>query len=117
MRKYHNFKGNDVTVVICAYKECPYLEESIRAITSQTVKPNILISTSTPNDYILTLAEKYGIEVRINRNGGQIKDYNFAMRQCRTQLGMLAHQDDLLDRNYIERCLEELNKAKRPIIA
>lgn len=117
MRKYHYFKGKDVTVVICAYKECPYLEESIRAIISQTVKPNVLISTSTPNNYILTLAEKYGIEVRINRNGGQIKDYNFAMNQCKTQLGMLAHQDDLLDRKYIERCLEELNKAKNPIIA
>ena len=116
MRKYHNFKGKDVTVVICAYKECPYLEESIRAIISQTVKPNILISTSTPNNYILALAEKYGLEVRINRNGGQIKDYNFAMYQCKTKLGMLAHQDDLLDQKYIERCLEELNKAKKPII-
>lgn len=30
---------------------------------------------------------------------------------------MLAHQDDLLDKHYIERCLEELNKAKKPIIA
>ncbi len=117
MKKYHSFKGRDVTVVICAYKECPYLEECIKALISQTVKPNILISTSTPNDYIQNLSTKYGIEVRVNPDGGQIKDYNFAMKQCRTPLGMLAHQDDLLDKHYVERCLEELNKAKKPIIA
>jgi len=117
MKKYHDFKGHDVTVVICAYKECPYLEESIKAVMAQTVKPNILISTSTPNDYIASLAARYGIEVRVNDNGGQIKDYNFAIRQCSTPLGMLAHQDDLLDKRYIERCLQELNKAKHPIIA
>lgn len=117
MKRYHSFKGRDVTVVICAYKECPYLEECIKALISQTVKPNILISTSTPNDYIQNLSTKYGIEVRVNPDGGQIKDYNFAMKQCRTPLGMLAHQDDLLDKHYIERCLEELNKAKKPIIA
>lgn len=117
MKKYHNFSGRDVTVAICAYKECPYLEECIKALISQTVKPNILISTSTPNEYIQNLSNKYGIEMRINHDGGQIKDYNFAMKQCRTSLGMLAHQDDLLDKHYIERCLEEVNKAKKPIIA
>ena len=117
MKKYHDFQGKDVTAVICAYKECPYLEESIKSLVSQTVRPNVLISTSTPNDYIQNLADKYGIEVRVNHDGGQIKDYNFAMRQCITPLGMLSHQDDLLDKHYIERCLEELNKAKKPIIA
>ena len=117
MKKYHDFQGKDVTAVICAYKECPYLEESIKSLVSQTVRPNVLISTSTPNDYIQNLADKYGIEVRVNHDGGQIKDYNFAMRQCMTPLGMLSHQDDLLDKHYIERCLEELNKAKKPIIA
>ncbi|MCM1157269.1 MAG: glycosyltransferase [Bacteroidales bacterium] len=117
MRKYHHFTGKDVTVVICAYKECPYLEESIKAIISQTVKPNILISTSTPNNYIQNFAEKYGIEMKVNLDGGQIKDYNFAMGLCKTALGMLAHQDDLLDKRYIERCLEELNKARKPIMA
>lgn len=117
MRNYHNFTGKDITIVICAYKECSYLEECIKAIISQTIKPNILISTSTPNDHICGLAKQYGIEIRVNKDGGQIKDYNFAMKQCKTALGMLAHQDDLLDRRYVERCLEELNRAKKPIIA
>lgn len=117
MKKYHNFKGKDVTVVICAYKECPYLEESIKAIMAQTIRPNVLISTSTPNQYIQNLAEKYGIEIKVNSDGGQIKDYNFAMHQCKTPLGMLAHQDDLLDERYVERCLKEINGAKKPIIA
>lgn len=116
MKQYHNYGGNDVTAVICAYQECPYLEESVRAIVSQTVKPNILISTSTPNEHIRGIAEKYGIEVKVNLDGGQIKDYNFAIGQCRTPLGMLVHQDDILGPHYIQRCLEALNKAANPII-
>ena len=32
MKKYHDFQGKDVTAVICAYKECPYLEESIKSL-------------------------------------------------------------------------------------
>ena len=116
MKRYHNYKGKDITVVICAYGKCPYLDESIRAIVSQTIRPNVLISTSTPNNFITNIAKKYGIEVRINYDGGQIKDYNFAMRQCNKPLGMLAHQDDLLDRRYIERCLDGLNEAKKPIL-
>lgn len=117
MKKYHNYQGKDVTIVICAYKECPYLEECIKAILSQTIRPNILISTSTPNAHIEALASQYHIKVCINKNGGQIKDYNFAMKQCKTALGMLAHQDDLLDAHYVEKCLYEINRAKRPIIA
>lgn len=117
MKNYHNYQGKDVTCVICAYKECPYLEESIKCLVNQTVKPNILISTSTPNDYINSLAKKYNIEVRVNSDGGQIKDYNFAMKQINTELGMIAHQDDLLQPKYVESCLKAINKTKKPIIA
>lgn len=116
MKKYHNYQGKDVTCVICAYKECPYLEESLKCLINQTVKPSILISTSTPNDYINSIAKKYNVEVKINQNGGQIKDYNFAMKQVKTELGMIAHQDDLLQQKYIESCLNALNKTKKPII-
>ena len=117
MKKYNNYTGNDLTFVICAYKECKYLEEAIKCLVNQTVKANILISTSTPNEHINKLANKYNIEVRINEDGGQIKDYNFAMRQPNTPLVMLAHQDELLEINFVEKVLNELNYAKDPIIA
>lgn len=57
--KKQAFSGEDVTIVICAYKECKYLEESIRSVLNQSVKTNVVISTSTPNDFIDGLADKY----------------------------------------------------------
>lgn len=111
------YTGDDLTIVICAYKECDTLEKSIQAIVGQTVKSKVKISTSTPNDYIQGLADKYGIEVCVNKEGGHVKDYNFALKQIDTELGMLAHQDDLLHETFVEKNLDGLNKAKNPILA
>ena len=113
----NNYKAEDLTMVICAYKECEYLEKCIQSVVKQTNKPNVMISTSTPNEHINGLAEKYGIEVRVNPDGGQVKDYNFAMKQPDTELVMLMHQDELIRKDFVEKTIRELNKAKRPIIA
>lgn len=113
----NRFRGKDLTVVICAYKECASLEECIRAIAGQTVRVRIKISTSTPNEYIQGLADKYGIRVCVNPDGGHVKDYNFALRQINTPLGMLAHQDDILCPEFVEKNLKELNRAEKPIFA
>ena len=117
MKNWNHYQGKDFTFVVCAYKECAYLEESIKCLLNQTVKANVLISTSTPNEFINNIAQRYGIEVRVNPNGGQIKDYNFAMEQADTDLIMLAHQDELISERFVERVLQELNKSKKPIIA
>lgn len=111
------YTGEDLTIVICAYKECPALEDCIKAIKNQTVQVKAMISTSTPNDYITQLAEKYGFDVRVNPEGGHVKDYNFAMGQINTRLGMLAHQDDLLDSRFVEKNIKQLNLAKHPILS
>ena len=52
----HNF-------VICAYQESPYLEECIRSLTKQTIQSPIRMVTSTPCEYIKTMAEKYKIRL------------------------------------------------------
>ncbi len=117
MKQYNHYTENNLTLVVCTYKECKYLEESIRSIVEQTRKPRILISTSTPNSYVQNIADKYGIEVRVNPNGGQIKDYNFAMKQADTELVMLAHQDEILHKRFVEESLKALNHAKDPIIS
>lgn len=117
MKKINNYTSDDLTFVICAYKECEYLEESIKSLKAQTQQAKIRLSTSTPNDFIYGLAEKYGIEVRVNPDGGQIKDYNFAMKQADTKLIMLMHQDEILVPSFVERVIEEMNQCKDPIIA
>ncbi|SDH60624.1 Glycosyl transferase family 2 [Pseudobutyrivibrio sp. 49] len=110
------YSCKDLTFVICAYKECEYLEESILSLLNQSEKANILISTSTPNGHIEGLAEKYGIKMCVNPNGGQIADYNFAMRQAETPLIMLAHQDEVLHKDFVKEIIEKINRSEDPII-
>ena len=57
LKKKREVKMNDHTFAICAYKESPYLEECIKSLKNQTIKSNILIATSTPNDYIKGIAD------------------------------------------------------------
>lgn len=106
------------TFVICAYKESPYLEECIQSLKAQTVTSRILISTATPNAHISDLAERYGLEVRVNTGDhGIAQDWNFALAQADTPYVTLAHQDDVYAPEYAERVLAALRSAERPIIA
>ena len=96
------------TFTICAYKESKYLEECIKSLKKQTVKSNIIICTSTPNDHIKKLAKKYDLEYFIKKGKSDIQDdWNFAISKCKTDLVTVAHQDDIYDEHYLERILEK----------
>ena len=110
-------KRNDHTFAICAYKESPYLEECILSLKNQTVKSNIIMATSTPNEWIQGLAEKYEIPLYINTGeGGIAQDWNFAYRQAKTDYITIAHQDDIYEPNYLKMIFGELKKGKDPIV-
>lgn len=94
------------TFAICAYKQSKYLEECIKSVVNQTVKTNIIICTSTPNDYIENLAKKYNIEVFVNKGKSGIgPDWNFAVNAAKTDLVTVTHQDDTYNENYVEEIL------------
>ena len=59
------YTAADHTFVLCAYKESAYLEECLLSLKEQSVRSTILIATSTPNDHIRSLAEKYRIPLFI----------------------------------------------------
>lgn len=110
LRKKHTF-------VICAYKESPFLEECIISLKKQTCKSNIIMITSTPNEHISQLGEKYGIEVIVNTGeGGIVQDWNFGYKQCITPYITIAHQDDIYFPTYAERAVEHLETSKKPLI-
>lgn len=111
------YTPEDVTIVVCAYQECEFLEECILSIKNQTVPVNFLISTSTPIPFILNIAQKYNLEVRVNHNPGHANDYNFALDQIDTKLGIMAHQDDRMASNFVEQSIACLNHAKEPLLA
>lgn len=104
--------------VICAYKESEYLERCIRSLKKQSVKSDILMATSTPNEHIKGLAAKYSIPLYINTGmPGITQDWNFALSQVNTRYATIAHQDDIYEKNYTECMLRRVKKSKKPIIA
>ena len=112
-------RKNDVNhaFVICAYKESPYLEECIRSLMNQTVKSRILIATSTPNDYIQKLADKYRLELFMNQEKSSLAgDWNFALQLPDVQLVTIAHQDDIYFQDYLESVIHYYHESKSPII-
>ncbi|MDO4978116.1 MAG: glycosyltransferase [Eubacteriales bacterium] len=109
------------TFAICAYKESEYLEECILSLKNQTVSSNILIVTSTPNDFIESLAQKYEIPYYINPGqGGITQDWNFGYKCAReknkSKYITIAHQDDIYEPEYLETAMKAFKKTKRPLI-
>lgn len=112
-----NYKNQDHTFVVCAYKESGFLEDCVKSLFSQSVKSKIIIATSTPNEHIQRVADKYGLPVFVN-NGvkGIGGDWNFAYSCADTLLVTIAHQDDIYEPDYTKEMLEFINRSTDPII-
>lgn len=79
-----------------AYGEPPHLCECLDSLRNQSASIDILIATSTPNQFIEEAAYKYGFSLLVNPAGGSIaNDWNFALKQGHHALLVLAHQDDI----------------------
>lgn len=106
------------TFVICAYKESNYLEQCIESLLKQTYKSKIILTTSTPSEFLSSIASKYNIELYIN-NGekGIAGDWNFGFSIADTDYVTIAHQDDTYHSDYLENVIISLEKAKSPLIA
>ena len=106
------------TFVICAYKESPYLEECIESLMNQSVRSEIIMVTSTPNDYISYFSRKYDIPLYVNEGeGGITQDWNFGLSKVTTKLATIAHQDDIYEPSYTREFVKALRHCKKPIIA
>ena len=103
--------------VVCAYGESPYLESCVQSLKAQTLQSDILICTSTPNETISSVCQKYQIELRVNHGErGITGDWNFAMSQAKAPFVTIAHQDDIYEPTYTETVIKRASRAKRPIL-
>lgn len=112
-----SYNSENHSFVICAYKENPYLEKTIQSLINQTVKSKIYLSTSTVNDHITSLCNKYDIEIFVNehpKNAGS--DWNWAYDHAPTELVTIAHQDDLYEPTFLEETLKVINNKKEDFI-
>ena len=105
------------TFVVLAYKESKFLEEAIKSVLNQSVKTNVVIATSTPNDHISKLAKKYNLEIKVNTGKKGIGyDFDFAIHSGDTKLVTVAHQDDIYDYTYAENIIKAYEKCPKSII-
>lgn len=102
---------------VLAYRESPYIEECIQSLKNQSVQSEIFISTSTPSPYLEGIARKHGLPLLVNReSGGIASDWNFAYKSCTSPYLTLAHQDDVYEPRYTERCLRMAGLYPRNLI-
>ena len=105
------------TFAVCAYNESPYLEECLKSLLAQTSESNIIIATSTQNDYISSIAAKYNVPIFVNHGeGGITQDWNFAYSRADSKYVTIAHQDDIYDPQYLETVLKKMSKSEKPLI-
>ena len=106
------------TFAVCAYKESSYLEECVQSLKQQKLRSSIIIVTSTPNNYIQSIAQKYEVPLYINKGEkGITQDWNFAYRMADTELVTIAHQDDVYLPEYTYEIVKLLKNRKKPLIA
>ena len=111
--KQHSF-------VISAWKESPYIEETIKSLKAQTVGSEIIVATSSPNDFLKTLCERLEVEYIVNPHVSMAEsavNWSFAYSVARTRYVTLAHQDDIYLPDYTEKMLAAANRHKDVLIA
>lgn len=115
------YRPEDHTFVICAYGNSPYIEECIQSLEAQKISTNIIMCTSTPSEYIRGIADNHGLRLFVNddkANKSNIaEDWNYALSCADTALVTIAHQDDLYKPEYAVDILENVNRARSPLIA
>lgn len=97
--------------VVCAYKESIYLEACIRSLLAQTKKTEVVIATSTPNDFINQIAMKYNLQVFVNKGSkkGIGYDFDFALKIGDAKYVTIAHQDDTYAPEFVEEVLNSVD--------
>ena len=106
------------TFVVLAYKKSEYLEECIKSVLNQKYKSDVVIATSTPNDYIDNMAKKYKLRVIVNKSDkkGIGVDFDFASNCVKNKLITIAHQDDIYDYEYSQKVVDLYNKYNDSIV-
>lgn len=105
------YGADDHAFVVCAYKNNPYIKATIESLLSQTIPSRVVLSTSTPNDYLHDVCCQYDIPMLVNpcpHHAGD--DWNYGYDHVDAQLVTLAHQDDYYDPRYVERILDSMER-------
>lgn len=111
------YTASDHTFVVCAYGESPYLQDCLASLARQTARTRIIVTTSTLNPLIHSVAEQFGVPLLVNKGkAGIAHDWNCALAHAGASLVTIAHQDDTYEPRYAECLLDYCNGAMRPLL-
>ena len=105
--------------VVPVFGKPPWLPRCVESLQAQSISSPIVMTTSTPNQYVIDVANDFGVPLAINPiSGGIASDWNFALSQAPGQWVTLAHQDDWFDPHYVAECSSAIEQCERtPILA
>lgn len=105
------------TFVVPAFGEPKWIERCLDSIQRQTSSSRVVLTTSTPNAYLASIADRRDIPLIVNPVArGIAADWNFALVHGETDWVSLAHQDDWYDSQYVELCLAAASAVRNPIL-
>jgi len=100
-----------VSIAIPTYNRAgSYLREALESALSQTY-PNleIIVLDNCSSDGTRELVEAYTDDrlkyIRHSSNIGPINNFNYGVKEARGQYFLMLHDDDLIDRDFVETCL------------
>lgn len=104
------------TFVVLAYKKSAFLEDCIKSVINQKVKSDVVVATTTMNDYIKNICSKYNLKVFKTEHTNIGGDFDFAISCAKTPLVTIAHQDDLYEYDYAEKIIDAYKRNKKALI-
>jgi len=103
--------------VVQAYKDSPFLPACVASVCAQTHPSRVIITTSTPSAFIDEVAQRHGVEVRVNpERGGIAADWTFGLAATDARYVTLAHQDDVYYPAFAERTLETFRRNREGVL-
>ena len=93
--------------VLPAFGEPAWIERCLDSIDRQTCRSAVVVTTSTPNQYLRAITERWNLPFVVNPGShGIAADWNFALAHGDATWVTLAHQDDWYDPRYVELALD-----------
>ena len=94
------------------------LADCLSSIAAQTERSDVLITTSTPSEWLDDVARRFDVPIEVNpRRAGIGSDWNFALTASGARFVTLAHQDDAYLPLYTASVVAPLRASSDALIA
>lgn len=104
--------------VIPAYRESPFLADCIQSLLAQRLRSAVVVTTSTPSDFLSNICRQHGLSLLVNPHAfGIASDWNFALTATDADIVTLAHQDDLFLPDYLTKMVDAFRANPSAILA